>query len=303
MIIDVNPEQWAAVTKEAQDLYKDRQPKSQVIDVDQSVWDSLKEAGTAAVQYQQPARPTPATDKWQPPKPTPSTAEFIKQFEGFSAQPYYDHKGESVGYGRLFPHGKAPKNVTEEQALEWLKEDIQSATKAVDRYVKVPLTPQQRTALISFTYNLGAGNLKSSTLLKKLNKKNYAGAADELLRWNKAGGEVQKGLVKRREKERRLFLTQPARIDQMPKPRTEPSFTAKPLPAEKSLTVGERLAQIKRRQEEETEARHKIAQEDEPSTRAADLKALAHIRAAARLSVNGVTYERTGDGRWMRTNQ
>ena len=142
-------------------------------------------------------------------EPLVRPAEFVKQFEGFSAQPYDDYKGESVGYGRLFPRGQAPRNVTEQQATQWLTEDIQTAAKAVDSMVKVPLTQAQRTALISFTYNLGTGNLASSTLLKKLNTGDYEGAADELPRWNQAGGKVLPGLVNRRARERAMFLSEP----------------------------------------------------------------------------------------------
>ena len=78
--------------------------------------------------------------------------------------------------------------------------------------VKVPLNPNQFGALTSFTYNLGAGNLRSSTLLRKLNAGDYAGAAAEFARWNKAGGKVLKGLTRRRAAERALFEKPAARI-------------------------------------------------------------------------------------------
>lgn len=63
---------------------------------------------------------------------------------------------------------------------------------------------------MSFTYNCGGGALKTSTLLKKLNNKDYSGAANELLRWNKSNGKVLAGLAKRRAEERKLFLTKVA---------------------------------------------------------------------------------------------
>jgi hypothetical protein len=72
----------------------------------------------------------------------------------------------------------------------------------VSRLVKVGLTQGQFDALVSFTYNLGARSLSTSTLLRKLNAGDYAGAADEFLRWNKAGGKVLNGLTRRREAER-----------------------------------------------------------------------------------------------------
>ncbi|HAK9115445.1 TPA: lysozyme, partial [Salmonella enterica] len=77
----------------------------------------------------------------------------------------------------------------------------------VSRLVKVKLTQGQFDALVSFAYNLGARTLSSSTLLRKLNAGDYAGAADEFLRWNKAGGKVLNGLTRRREAERALFLS------------------------------------------------------------------------------------------------
>ena len=69
----------------------------------------------------------------------------------------------------------------------------------------VPLTQNQFDALVSLTYNIGSGAFNNSTLLK-LNKGDYQGAADQFLVWNKADGKVMKGLVRRREAERALFL-------------------------------------------------------------------------------------------------
>ncbi len=74
------------------------------------------------------------------------------------------------------------------------------------RLVTVDLDQDQFDALVSFTFNLGAGNLQSSTLLKLLNQGEYTQAADQFLRWNKAGGRVLPGLTRRREAERALFL-------------------------------------------------------------------------------------------------
>ncbi len=77
------------------------------------------------------------------------------------------------------------------------------------RLVKVALSQNQWDALMSFVYNLGAANLASSTLLKLLkllNADDYAGAADQFTRWNKAGGQVLSGLTKRRNAERAMFL-------------------------------------------------------------------------------------------------
>ena len=71
--------------------------------------------------------------------------------------------------------------------------------------VAVPLTQNQFDALVVWVYNLGPTNFKNSTLLKELNSGNYTAAGNEILRWNKAGGEVLTGLVRRREAEAQLF--------------------------------------------------------------------------------------------------
>jgi lysozyme len=73
--------------------------------------------------------------------------------------------------------------------------------------VKAPINQNQFDALVSFVYNVGAGNFAKSTLLKKLNKADYQGAGDEFLRWNRGGGKVLNGLIRRRDAERSLFLT------------------------------------------------------------------------------------------------
>ena len=78
--------------------------------------------------------------------------------------------------------------------------------KAVTNYIKVRLNKNQFDTLVSFSFNCGAGALKTSTLLKKLNSCDYNGAANELLKWNKSNGKVLNGLVRRRQEEKELFL-------------------------------------------------------------------------------------------------
>jgi GH24 family phage-related lysozyme (muramidase) len=93
------------------------------------------------------------------------------------------------------------------QATEWLRNDLERFEGCVNRYVRVEMTQSQFDALASFTYNLGCGALKKSTLLRKLNAEDYSGAADEFGRWVKAGGRRLRGLVTRRAKERDVFLS------------------------------------------------------------------------------------------------
>lgn len=137
---------------------------------------------------------------------------LIKEFEGCKLTAYQDSVGVwTIGYGWTQPvDGKpirAVMTIKQETAERLLKTGLVSYESDVSRLVKVSLTQGQFDALVSFTYNLGARSLSTSTLLRKLNAGDYAGAADELLRWNKAGGKVLNGLTRRREAERALFLS------------------------------------------------------------------------------------------------
>jgi len=132
--------------------------------------------------------------------------DLIKSFEGLELKAYKDSVGVlTIGYGSTGNHVFAGQSITEAQAEDLLKSDLLRFEKGVSAVVTVPLTQNQFDALISFSFNLGLGNLKSSTLLKKLNAKDYTGAANEFTRWNKAGGKVLSGLTRRREAEKNLF--------------------------------------------------------------------------------------------------
>lgn len=147
---------------------------------------------------------------------------LICEFEGFVPRWYPDPaKGwavPTIGFGHTDAAGHPryaddPKlTLTQADGKTILARDLAQYERAVTEAVKVPLNPNQFGALVSFTYNLGAGNLRSSTLLRKLNAGDYAGAAAEFARWNKAGGKVLKGLTRRRAAERALFEKPAARI-------------------------------------------------------------------------------------------
>lgn len=137
---------------------------------------------------------------------------LIKEFEGCKLTAYQDSVGVwTIGYGWTQPvDGKpirAGMTIKQETAERLLKTGLVSYESDVCRLVKVGLTQGQFDALVSFTYNLGGRSLSTSTLLRRLNASDYAGAADEFLRWNKAGGKVLNGLTRRREAERALFLS------------------------------------------------------------------------------------------------
>lgn len=137
---------------------------------------------------------------------------LIQQFEGFRAKPYKCPAGvPTIGYGATYyPDGRrvtmADRPVSEADATAMLRSMLASYEAGVDRYVSVPLTQGQFDALVSFAYNLGLSALKSSTLLRLLNLRDYAGAAAQFGRWNRAGGKVLPGLTRRREAERQMFV-------------------------------------------------------------------------------------------------
>lgn len=134
--------------------------------------------------------------------------KLIQDFEGLALKAYKDPIGVwTWGYGSTGPHVTPDKVGTKEEAEQLLKKDLERFEKGVSDLVKVPLNQNQFDSLVSFSFNLGLSNLKSSTLLKKLNASDYQGAADEILRWNRAGGKVLNGLTRRRIAERDLFLS------------------------------------------------------------------------------------------------
>ena len=129
--------------------------------------------------------------------------QLIKQQEGFRSRTYLDVAGfPTIGYGhRLIHPGSFPDGVEEAQATEILAADVRDAGQSVEELVKVPLSQGQFDALVDFVFNLGSGRLASSTLLKILNAGRYADAAEQLLRWDQAGGKECPPLKARREAE------------------------------------------------------------------------------------------------------
>ena len=135
---------------------------------------------------------------------------FIARHEGFRDSVYKDVAGlPTIGYGHLIKPGEEYTTITHEEAIALLHEDLRIAEQAVESAVKVPLRQCEFDALVSFTFNLGSGALRASTLLKKLNDSDYEGASNEFKRWDKArvNGELVsvKGLRLRRIEEALLF--------------------------------------------------------------------------------------------------
>ncbi|MDE6314164.1 MAG: glycoside hydrolase family protein [Lachnospiraceae bacterium] len=133
--------------------------------------------------------------------------KLIQQFEGCRLQAYRDCVGVlTIGYGHTGDVA-AGQVITQQRADELMVKDLERFERGVERCVTVPLTQEQFDALVSFSYNLGTGSLQKSTLLRKLNGKDYQGAAQEFVKWNKAGGKVLAGLTRRREAEKAMFLS------------------------------------------------------------------------------------------------
>lgn len=134
---------------------------------------------------------------------------FIAEHEGLRLTAYPDPGtgGDpwTIGVGHTGPDVYPGKTITQDEAMELLREDVASAERAVDRLVTADITQNQFDALVSFTFNCGAGNLEKSTLLKKVNAEQFDAAAAEFLRWDMAAGRHLAGLTKRRHAEAALF--------------------------------------------------------------------------------------------------
>jgi lysozyme len=131
---------------------------------------------------------------------------LIKEFEGLSLKAYKCPGNIwTIGYGHT--RTVTPDLViTKERAEELLLEDLEFSEDSVRKLVRVPLTSNQFSALVSFVYNLGETQFRSSTLLKMLNDRDYSGASVQFLRWVYSNKKKLNGLVRRREAEMRLFL-------------------------------------------------------------------------------------------------
>jgi lysozyme len=134
---------------------------------------------------------------------------LTESFEGIRLTAYPDPGtgGEpwTIGYGHTGNDVCGSTTCTQEQAEAWLLQDVQKAAAAVNDLVQVDLTQNEFDALVDFVFNLGVGNFKSSTLLRKINAGDMDGAAAEFDKWDRAAGKVMAGLLRRRQAETDLF--------------------------------------------------------------------------------------------------
>lgn len=143
------------------------------------------------------------------------TIDLIKSFEGLKLEAYLDSvKVPTIGYGTTkYPTGQNVKigdKITKEQAEEYIKHDIEYFAKGVKSAIdeNIHLNDNQFGALVSFSYNLGLGNLKTSSLLKRVNMNpNDPAIRTEFMKWINAGGKPLEGLKRRRAAEADLYFT------------------------------------------------------------------------------------------------
>ena len=136
---------------------------------------------------------------------------LIHKFESCKLTAYKVDKAEkyyTIGYGHYGADVNKNMKISKQKAEELLKNDVKYFEECVNSSVKVKITESMFNALVSFTYNVGYGNLKKSSLLKYVNKKQFRKASNEFKKWNKCGGKVLKGLVKRRLLEQEEFERQ-----------------------------------------------------------------------------------------------
>jgi len=133
---------------------------------------------------------------------------LTKSFEGLRLTAYRDCGGVlTIGYGHTGSGVTEGMTIDEAQAEALLRADLQAAVDCVNRAVITAITQNQFDALVDFCFNVGCGALLNSTLLRKLNAGDFAGAAAQFAVWVHAGGEVVAGLVRRRELEAEMFLS------------------------------------------------------------------------------------------------
>lgn len=133
--------------------------------------------------------------------------KLLKKFEGCKLKTYRCSAGVlTIGYGHTGKDVTEGKVITQAEAEKLLEDDLKRFEAGVADLLKVKVTANQFSALVTFAYNIGLNALSGSTLLKKLNAGDFTGASEQFLRWNRAGGKEIQGLTNRRTAERELFL-------------------------------------------------------------------------------------------------
>lgn len=131
---------------------------------------------------------------------------LTKSFEGLQLTAYQDCAGVwTIGYGHVAPDVAAGMTISEAQAEQLLRADLAESVQCVNEAIRVAISQNQFDAMVDFCFNAGRGNFSRSTLLRKVNSEDFAGAAAQFGLWINAGGVVVDGLVRRRKAEAKMF--------------------------------------------------------------------------------------------------
>jgi len=139
--------------------------------------------------------------------------DLVKSFEGFRASTYKDAVGVlTIGYGTTARAGvgidpQPGMTITKAEAEHYLEKALNKFADSIEPAITAPIGSNEFSAFVSLAYNIGPAAFKRSSALRHFNAGDRSKAADAILLWNRAGGKVLRGLVRRREAERRLFLT------------------------------------------------------------------------------------------------
>ena len=133
--------------------------------------------------------------------------DLIKNFEGCKLTVYADGAGlPTVGYGHMDRTMTIGNTIDQEEANTLLDVDLTRTENVLRKYIKVIITDNQFSALVSLAFNIGVGNFVKSTLLKLVNEEEFDDAAKEFMKWDHLGQDLSVGLMRRREAEKALFL-------------------------------------------------------------------------------------------------
>ncbi len=135
-----------------------------------------------------------------------TAVQIIKEEETLQLEAYELGGVWLIGYGHLMLEGEKDV-ITEKEAEDFLRDDLHWCEGAIERYVDVPVTLNEFSAMVAFCYNVGSGKTRRSSIVKRVNTDDRPGAADAFLLWNRMNGVVMSALAKRRARERTLFIT------------------------------------------------------------------------------------------------
>ena len=135
-----------------------------------------------------------------------TAVQIIKEEETLQLEAYELGGLWLIGYGHLMLEGEKDL-ITEAEADAFLVEDLHWCESSIERYVTIPVTLNEFSAMVAFCYNVGSGKTRNSSIVKRINVEDRPGAANAFLLWTRMNGVVMKALAKRRARERTLFLT------------------------------------------------------------------------------------------------